>query len=60
MFKTAWSLPSRNINLNVPPPNYKKVAVIGAISTFNKDLKFITKQGKYFNGDDFVEFIKML
>ena len=60
MFKCAWSLPNKNLKIELPPPNYLKVAVMGAISSINGDFKFITKKRKYFDADDFISFIKEL
>ena len=55
--KTAQSLPKKNIAHNIPPYNYKKVAVVAAISSVNGDVKFVGKSGGYFDADDFVGFI---
>ena len=33
---------------------------MGAISSVNSDLLYITKQGKYFDADDFINFIKVI
>ena len=57
---TAWSLPKLNIEHDIPPYNYQKVAVVAAISSVNSDVKFIGKQGGYFNTEDFIGFIKKL